>query len=128
MSSTNQLLPRIVRLRDASGYLGMDRNRFNKEVRPLLTEIPIGEQGIAFDRLELDDWVEQYISCNGRPSKHIGESLWDEKERLDYSSVKASGISTNKSMGGEFAKALELLNSKKQKVSSPKSLKSKGKQ
>jgi hypothetical protein len=38
----------------------MDRNRFNAEVRPLLTEIPISEQGIAFDRLELDAWVDQY--------------------------------------------------------------------
>ncbi len=38
------LLPRLIRLRDAPAYLGMDRNRFNAEVRPLLTEIPIGEQ------------------------------------------------------------------------------------
>ena len=38
------LLPRLIRLRDAPAYLGMDRNRFNAEVRPLLPEIPIGEQ------------------------------------------------------------------------------------
>ena len=50
--------PRIIRLRDAPAYLGMDRNRFNAEVRPILTEIPIGVQGIGFDRLELDAWVE----------------------------------------------------------------------
>ena len=31
-----------MRLRDAPGYLGMDRNRFNAEVRPHLIEIPIG--------------------------------------------------------------------------------------
>ena len=48
------LLPRFVRLRDAPGYLGMDRNRFNREVRPYLVEIRIGVQGIAFDRLDLD--------------------------------------------------------------------------
>ena len=47
------LIPRLIRLRDAPFYLGMDRNRFNAEVRPQLTEIPIGEQGIAFDRLDL---------------------------------------------------------------------------
>jgi len=47
------LLPRLLRLRDAPTYLGMDRNRFNVEVRPHLMEIPIGEQGIAFDRFEL---------------------------------------------------------------------------
>ncbi|WP_244887552.1 hypothetical protein [Rickettsiella grylli] len=26
--------PRLIRLRDAPNYLGMDRNRFNNEVRP----------------------------------------------------------------------------------------------
>jgi predicted DNA-binding transcriptional regulator AlpA len=63
------LLPRLVRFRDAPAYLGMDRNRFNHEVRPFLTKIPIGQQGIAFDRLELDAWVEDYISRNGRRPK-----------------------------------------------------------
>ena len=63
------LLPRLVRVRDAPPYLGMDRNRFNREVRPHLTNIPIGQQGIAFDRLELDAWVEDYISRNGRRPK-----------------------------------------------------------
>jgi len=63
------LLPRLVRFRDAPAYLGMDRNRFNAEVRPFLTKIPIGQQGIAFDRLELDAWVEDYVSRNGRRPK-----------------------------------------------------------
>jgi len=73
------LLPRLVRFRDAPAYLGMDRNRFNREVRPHLTNIPIGQQGIAFDRLELDAWVEDYISRNGRPAKR--SELWDAKNR-----------------------------------------------
>ncbi len=47
--------PRFIRLRDAPHYLGMDKNRLNTEVRPLLMEIPIGEQGITFDRLDLDE-------------------------------------------------------------------------
>jgi hypothetical protein len=63
------LLPRLVRFRDAPAYLGMDRNRFNNEVRPFVTRIPIGRQGIAFDRLELDAWVEDYVSRNGRRPK-----------------------------------------------------------
>ena len=49
-----RLLPRLIRARDAPFYLGMDRNRFHTEVRPALTVVPIGVQGIAFDRLELD--------------------------------------------------------------------------
>lgn len=44
------ILPRLIRLRDVPAYLGMDRNRFNAEVRRHLTEIPIGDRGVAFDR------------------------------------------------------------------------------
>jgi hypothetical protein len=48
------IAPRLIRHRDAPAYLGVDRNRFDNEVRPKLTEVPIGGRGIAFDRLELD--------------------------------------------------------------------------
>jgi predicted DNA-binding transcriptional regulator AlpA len=71
-----QIQPRLIRLRDAPAYLGMDRNRFNREVRPALTELRIGRQGIAFDRLEMDAWVDHYMRCNGRPTSTLrGESL-----------------------------------------------------
>lgn len=51
MSKTacSAVLPRLLRLRDAPFYVGMDRNRFNNEVHPNITKIPIGEQSIAFD-------------------------------------------------------------------------------
>ena len=106
--------PRIVRFRDAPAYLGMDRNRFNSEVRPHLTEIPIGIQGIGFDRLELDAWVDDYKSRNGRPTRK-GVKSWDASEYPASSSGPVSGMSTNASAGGEFAKALEQLTSKKRK-------------
>ncbi len=51
--------PRLIRLRDAPEYLGMDKNRFNNKVRPSLIEIPIGDQGIVFDGLDLDAWVSR---------------------------------------------------------------------
>jgi hypothetical protein len=101
-----RLLPRIVRFRDAPAYLGMDRNRFNAEVRPCLTEVPIGAQGIGFDRLELDAWVDDYIARNGRPARK-GEAIWDAKPYRASSSETGSGTSTRKSVGGAFAKALE---------------------
>ena len=46
------ILPRFIRFRDAPTYLGMDRNRFNAEVRGDLTEIPIGtpEQRAVVDQ------------------------------------------------------------------------------
>jgi integrase len=38
----------------------MDKNRFNREVRSLLSAIPIGTQGVAFDRLDLDTCADDY--------------------------------------------------------------------
>ena len=56
----HSILPRLIRLKDASIYLGMNKNLFNATVRPQLKELRIGQQGIAFDRLDLDRWVEEY--------------------------------------------------------------------
>lgn len=38
------IVPRLIRLRDASTYLGLDKNRFNREARQLLPAIPVGTQ------------------------------------------------------------------------------------
>jgi hypothetical protein len=113
MNVDYRFLPRLLRLRDAPFYLGMDRNRFNSEVRPYITEIAIGEQGIAFDRLELDAWADQYKSRNGRPGQPKGARLWDAKDRQASLNEGMSGISTKASTDGEFAKALAQLSSKK---------------
>ena len=109
---SSELQPRVVRFRNAPAYLGMDRNRFNAEVRPFLTEVPIGTQGIGFDRLELDAWFVDYKSRNGRPAQK-GEHSWDANEYPASFSGPESGTSTNASSGGEFAKALAQLASKK---------------
>jgi hypothetical protein len=76
----------------------MDRNKFNAEVRPYLTEIPLGKQAIAFDRLELEAWVDDYIERNGRRPK--ASKLEDDKcqnaTRCRGSALKAgSGKSRN---------------------------------
>ena len=117
-SSNLILLPRMLRLRDAPTYLGMDRNRFNAEVRPSLTEIPIGEQGIAFDRFELDAWVDEYISAHGRRTSSQGENTWQGRRHQASSNAQASGTSTNVSTDNAFAKALEQINLKKRNSSS----------
>jgi hypothetical protein len=90
----------------------MDRNRFNAEVRPFLTEVPIGTQGIGFDRLELDAWFEDYKSRNGRPAQK-GDYSWDANESPASFSGPESGTSISASLGGEFAEALAQLASKK---------------
>ena len=92
------ILPRLVRLRDAPFYLGMDPNRFNEEVRPYLTEMPIGKQGVALTVLT---WT--------RGSINIGVAMGVP------ANGKASGTSTRLSEEQEFAKALERATSKKRK-------------
>jgi hypothetical protein len=115
MKRDTALQPRLLRLRDAPDYLGMDRNRFNAEVRPLLTEAPIGKQGVAFDRLELDRWADEYMSRNGRPGRRKGVSTWDVNAARVSTSGQECGTSTNSSEVAEFAKALENATSQKQK-------------
>jgi hypothetical protein len=72
--------PRFIRGRDAPAYLGMCKSVFAAEVRPHLVEIPIGSRGIAFDRLDLDAWADEYKARNGRPMKG-GDSTWEAQER-----------------------------------------------
>jgi hypothetical protein len=106
------IVPRVLRLRDAPRYLGMDRNRFNTEVRPFLTNIPIGRQGIAFDRLELDAWVDDYVSRNGRPAKR--SKTWDAKSHPVSKSEAVFGGSTRESKDtGEWQKAVARLASRR---------------
>ena len=110
----SDILPRVIRVKNASGYLGMDKNRFNKEVRPYLTEVPIGKQGVGFDRLDLDAWFEHYKTRNGRPSNQR-RLLWEEKERQVSFSAMASGTSKNNYSDSDFEEVLEQILSKKQK-------------
>ena len=99
--------PRFIRLRDAPRFFGMDKNRFNREVRPRLTEIRIGTRGRAFDRLEMEAAAEEYMSRNGRPAAERSKP-WDktEGECQDSNDVVESGTSTRSFTELEFAKAL----------------------
>jgi hypothetical protein len=111
---------RFIRLRDAPSYLGMDKNRFNRDVRPHLCAIPIGTQGIAFDRIDLDTWADQYKNRNGRPAAQSQRSKpWETKERQVSKSVVASGTSTRSFEEDAFAKALERATSCKPRSISP---------
>ena len=114
---TTMMLPRLIRLRDAPSYLGMDRHHFNADVRPYLIEIPIGLQGIAFDRLDLDAWADDHKSRNGRPAKLKGGTLCLRNRCRDSAAVAGPGTSTRGSkvsQGGDFEKALAHVVSKRQ--------------
>ena len=109
-----QILPRLIRLRDAPNYIGFDRNRFNAEVRPFLTEIPIGIQGIAFCRLELDAWADEYKAVRGRPPEKEASCLEEECPGSPSAVKLGTSISKLEDTGG-FEKAVERLNSRKLK-------------
>jgi hypothetical protein len=105
LEASVSLLPRVIRLKDAPRYLGMDRNRFNTEVRPGLVELPIGRQGIGFDRLDLDAWFDAYKKRNGRPGRTNGERPCARHPDSDL--MGNNGSSTNASRGlDEFSKEL----------------------
>lgn len=61
------MLRRLYRRRDAAAYLGASVYTFDRLIRPYLTQIPIGEKGVAFDRIELDAWADHHKVANGRP-------------------------------------------------------------
>jgi hypothetical protein len=94
----------------------MDKNRFNREIRPRLTEIRIGRQGRAFDRLEMETTAEEYRSRNGRPAAARSKP-WDtmERECRDSNDVAESGTSTRSSTERAFARALAQATARKPK-------------
>jgi hypothetical protein len=117
------ILPRFIRFRDAPTYLGMDKARFNVEVRPYLVEIPIGKQGIAFDRVDLDAWADQYKCREGRP----GAKIRKEMKQWDGPNQQGSNVTRNRASGGltsasgdmaAFTKALAAVSSKKRNATS----------
>ena len=109
--------PRLLRFRDAPGYLGMDRAFFNKWVRPHVTEAQLGKQGVLFDRLELDAWADDYMRCNGRPGKR-SDLCQNQAKRPVSPNLGRSGISTKESEEDAFAKVLEQVTSGKRKLTS----------
>lgn len=129
------ILPRLIRVRDAPAYLGMDRLEFNLVVRPHLTEIPIGKQGKAFDRHDLDAWADWHKQTHGREPtrvaadfdlsdnvcsgdrpivKYGGRRRWVTNEVLDSKGAMAAGTSTSGSEAmGDFRSRLALTISRK---------------
>lgn len=119
MANGNDQLKRVIRASKAPQYLGMDRNRFNREVKPYLIAVPIGKQGVAYDRLDLDEWWEEYKRCNGQPGALCikkGEAQW-EKECQVFTAGPTNravcGTLTKSSMANAFAKAVERATKKK---------------
>jgi hypothetical protein len=130
------VLPRFIRVRDAPPYVGMARGEFNEVVRPYLTEIPIGRQGKAFDRLDLDAWADWWKEQNGKPPKvdipsmdaqdalgnggrprtKGGRSSWGAKACSAFTNGTAFGTSTSASeASADFGRVLERVTGRKPK-------------
>src|SRR5690349_20515283 len=73
------LLPRLLRPAQAAAYLGVGETLFERDIRPYLTEIPLGKSGVGFDRVDLDAWVEQHKARRGRPPQK--GNPWDAREQ-----------------------------------------------
>ena len=104
---------RLMNIKDACAYLGMGRTMFNRDVRPHLVEIRLGNRTISFDVVDLDHWItnikqQQGISENQKVSK------WHEKHR-GYTSATVYGTLTKSSEEDAFAKALSKVTTKRQK-------------
>lgn len=68
--------PRFLRLPLAAAYCGMGDTLFQQEVRPHVPAIRIGQRGIAFDRLDLDRFLDAYKQANLEPCfEPKGESV-----------------------------------------------------
>jgi len=94
----------------------MDKNRFNAEVHPHLTEFPIGNHGVGFDRLDLDAWVEEYKARNGRPGKALKEEgTWAKRSHQDCYGAASIGTSARSVVDSAFEKALVRATLKKPK-------------
>lgn len=85
---------RFIRQRDAPAYLGVDRNKFDREIRPTLTEIPLGQRSIAYDRLDLDAWADEYKRRNGRSSRKQGVRACEREQKASSKPETAAGRST----------------------------------
>jgi hypothetical protein len=108
MTNSYPFTARVIRLKDAPRYLGMDIKVFNTQVRPFLTEFPIGIQGVGFDRVDLDEWLSDHKWRNGRPGKsQKGGKVWLEKPLRGLLNEEVPGTSKNQSVGSALDRALE---------------------
>ena len=112
-----QILPRVIRLRDAPFYVGVDMNRFNRDFRPKINEIRYGNQSVGFDRLQIDAIIDDYINRSERPIDSTGEKLWGAKKHRASDQGTAYGTSINEPTVSEFNALAERVISKKRKNS-----------
>src|SRR5581483_7274769 len=102
---------RLLRPPAAHAYLAMNKNQFNSLVRPDVIVFHLGKRAIAFDRLELDVWAEDYCRRNGRSSPQQEDqqcrSMYPASSRGRKPAAALNGTSINGSkIMDDFVRAL----------------------
>ena len=98
--------PRVIRLKDAPAYLGVNMNYFNKHIRPHLPEIRYSVQMVGFDRLDLDSYVNETKDVAASVPQQFGEVSWDADEHRASINGGQCTTSTRRSEKREFIRAL----------------------
>ena len=118
----NSLQPRFVRQKDAPGFFGVTRQTFDRNIRPYLTEIWLGDtaqSGIVYDIYDLNARADIIKERNGRPAKK-GANEWDAKIESEVCTsskdpAQKSGMFKERSSANELEKALKLNQEKRRK-------------
>ncbi len=112
-------LIRFVRHKEAPGFFGVKRGYFDKNIRPYLPEIPMGntpQSGIVYDIVDLNAHADIIKERNGRPAEK-GESKWDVKQQASNSlkeKIPHFGTLRERSSESELEEALAQHRKKKQ--------------
>ena len=118
MSTIVNMQPKWVRLRDIPAYTGMDQKLFNRIVRPHLVEIRLSSKCVAFDKVDLDHWMDEYKVGNGLPpDQKGGKKSWEGRKRRVYTGETKFGISERQSVDERYLEALERATTTKPKKS-----------
>lgn len=120
MGSSQQLafLPRVIRVKDAHRYLGMDKTTFAREIRPYLTLIKITNKSRGFERVDIDHAFDVYICGRCCPPKKplpIGDNICESKQVSTLTPQVTAGSSTKKLKENAFANALSTAKSSAKK-------------
>ena len=110
---------RFIRQKDAPEFFGVTRQTFDRDIRPYLVEIWLGDtaqSGIVYDIYDLNARADIIKERNGRPAKK-GVNEWDAKQlvlSLSKERVPHTGTLKELSSARELDKALAPHRKKKQ--------------
>jgi hypothetical protein len=102
--------PRVIRVKDAHKYLGMDKTTFAKQIRPYLPTIHITNKSRGFERVDIDSVFDVYKHSRCCPPKKpllTEDDIFQKPLRVSVSTkTPNAGQSTNGSKANAFTSAL----------------------